>query len=76
VEFATPSSGFFIDNLADNLIASAFLHENSKEIRVIATGNAWTENHFSILYKSGVYGFRTFNIESLKNFKKFIATIT
>jgi deoxyribose-phosphate aldolase len=75
IEFAIPSSGFFIDNLADNLIASSFLHENSKEIRVIATGNAWTENHFSILYKSGVYGFRTFNIESLKNFKKFTATI-
>lgn len=76
VEFTAPSSGFFIDNLADNLIASSFLHENSKEIRVIATGNAWTENHFSILYKSGVYGFRVFNIECLKNFKKFVATIT
>jgi deoxyribose-phosphate aldolase len=72
IEFATPSSGFFIDNLADNLIASSFLHENSKEIHVIATGNAWTENHFSILYKSGVYGFRTFNLESLKKFNKFV----
>lgn len=74
IEFAAPSTGFFIDNLADNLIASSFLHENSKEIHVIATGNAWTERHFSILYKSGVYGFRTFNLESLKKFNKFVLT--
>lgn len=73
ISFATPSTGFFIDNLADNLIASAFLHENSKEINVIATGNAWTENHFSILNKSGVFGFRTFSIECLKRYAKFTA---
>lgn len=71
ISFVTPSTGYFIDNLADNLIASAFLHENSKEINVIATGNAWTENHFSILNKSGIFGFRTFNIQSLKSFKEF-----
>jgi len=71
ISFACPSTGFFIDNLADNLIASSFLHENSKEINVIATGNAWTEHHFSILNKSGVFGFRTFNLECLKRYQKF-----
>jgi len=71
IGFASPSTGFFIDNLADNLIASAFLHENSKEINVIATGNAWTDHHFSILNRSGVFGFRTFNIESLRRYRKF-----
>lgn len=71
IGFASASTGFFIDNLADNLIASAFLHENSKEINVIATGNAWTENHFSILNRSGIFGFRAFNIESLRRYRKF-----
>lgn len=73
ITFAVTSTGFFIDNLADNLIASSFLHQNSKEIRVICTGNAWTENHFSILNKSGIYGFRTFKLEPLKTFKKFVS---
>lgn len=71
ITFACPSTGFFIDNLADNLIASSFLHQNSKEVNVIATGNAWTEHHFSILNKSGVFGFRTFNLESLKRYQVF-----
>lgn len=71
IEFAMPSTGFFIDNLADNLIASSFLHQNSKELKIIATGNAWTDDHFSILNKSGIFGFRTFNIECLKNFRNF-----
>ena len=71
ITFAAPSTGFFIDNLADNLIASAFLHQNSKEVNVIATGNAWTEHHFSILNKSGVFGFRAFHIECLKRYKVF-----
>lgn len=73
IPFATPSTGFFIDNLADNLIASSFLHENSKEINVIATGNAWTEHHFSILNKSGVFGFRAFNTECLKKHINFLS---
>lgn len=71
ISFSATSTGFFLDNLADNLIASAFLYENSKEINVIATGNAWTENHFSIVNRSGIFGFRTFNIECLKNYNKF-----
>jgi len=73
ITFAAPSTGFFIDNLADNLIASSFLHENSKEINVLATGNAWTERHFNILNKSGVFGFRAYNIECLRRYSKFIS---
>lgn len=73
ITFVAPSTGFFIDNLADNLIASAFLHENSKEINVLATGNAWTDRHFNILNKSGVFGFRAYNIECLRRYSKFIS---
>jgi deoxyribose-phosphate aldolase len=76
ISFSFPSTGFFLDNLADNIIASSFLHQNSKEINVISTGNLWTENHFSILNKSGVYGFRTFSIHVLKKYRKFLSDNT
>jgi len=63
-----PSSGYFIDNLADNILASIFLHSNSKNLNVICSGNIWTEKHFETIIKSGLFGFRTNSIHSLKNF--------
>lgn len=66
-----PSTGFFIDNLADNILASVFLHQNSKEVNVIATGNAWTEHHYNIIARSGIYGIRTFSTHIVKDFEKY-----
>lgn len=66
-----PSSGYFIDNLADNILASIFLHQNSKELKVICTGNMWTDKHFETIKKSGLFGFRTNSLHSLKNFIQF-----
>jgi deoxyribose-phosphate aldolase len=67
-----PSTGYFLDNLADNLIASVFLHENSKDINVYCTGNSWTENHFNIIEKTGLYGVRVFSRPALQNLIKIL----
>ena len=66
-----PSSGYFLDNLADNILASIFLHQNSKDLNVICTGNIWNNKHFETIIKSGLYGFRTTSVYSLKNFIEF-----
>lgn len=66
-----PSTNYFLDNLADNILASIFLHQNSKNINVLCTGNMWTDKHFETLRKSGLKGFRTNYISSLKNFSIF-----
>jgi deoxyribose-phosphate aldolase len=68
ITYVYPSTGFFLDNLADNILASIFLHQNSKDLNVISTGNIWTEKHFETIIKSGLFGFRTTSIHSLKNF--------
>lgn len=68
IQHVYPSSGYFIDNLADNILASIFLHSNSKNLNVICSGNIWTEKHFETIIKSGLFGFRTNSIHSLKNF--------
>lgn len=70
IKYAYPSSGFFIDNLADNMIASSFLYQNSKEINIICSGNLWLNKHFDMMIRSGIYGFRTFSPHIIKNFKK------
>jgi deoxyribose-phosphate aldolase len=71
VKYVYPSSGYFIDNLADNILASIFLHQNSKDLNVISTGNLWNEKHFETLVKSGLFGFRTYSIHSLESFLRF-----
>lgn len=71
IHYIYPSTGFFLDNLADNILASIFLHQNSKDLNIICTGNIWTDKHFETIIKSGLFGFRTSSIYSLKNFMVF-----
>lgn len=71
IKFVFPSTGYFIDNLADNILASIFLYQNSKDLNVMCTGNIWTNKHFETIKKSGLFGFRTNSIHSLKNFISF-----
>jgi deoxyribose-phosphate aldolase len=71
IRYIFPSSGFFIDNLSDNILASIFLYKNSKEINIFSTGNIWNDSHFETINKSGLYGFRTYSIECLKNYNTY-----
>lgn len=71
VKYIFPSTGYFLDNLADNILASIFLHENSKNLNILSTGNIWTDKHFETIGKSGLFGIRTSAISTLQNFIKF-----
>lgn len=71
IQYVFPSSGYFIDNLADNLIASVFLYQNSKNINILCTGDAWTDKHFANINKSGLFGIRLSSYHGLKNYLAF-----
>lgn len=71
VEYVFPSSGLFLDNITDNIIASVFLYKNSKNLKIISTGNIWLNKHFESIINSGLFGFRTSSINTLQNFVKF-----
>lgn len=71
IKYIFPSSGYFLDNIADNILASIFLYKNSKELKIISTGNIWQDKHFETLLNSGLFGFRTSSICNLENFNKF-----
>lgn len=72
IQYLYPSTNYFIDNLADNILAAIFLHQNSKNINVYCTGNIWTNKHFETIQKSGLFGFRTTSVHALQNFVDFI----
>jgi deoxyribose-phosphate aldolase len=63
-----PSTGYFIDNLTDNIIAASFLHQNSKNLEIYCSGNIWSEKHFELLNKASVFGIRISSIHILKKF--------
>lgn len=71
IHYVFPSSGYFLDNMADNILASIFFYKNSKDLKIISTGNAWNDQHFETLGKSGLFGFRTSSTNILDNFVKF-----
>lgn len=71
IEYVFPSSGYFLDNISDNILACIFLHKNSKNLKIISTGNIWLDKHFESLINSGLFGFRTCSIYALQNFAKF-----
>ncbi|NDB60332.1 hypothetical protein EB001_18035, partial [bacterium] len=68
VNYIFPSSGYFLDNLADNIIASVFLHQHSKNLKIICSGNIWNTKHFETIQKSGLFGFRTNSYHAIENF--------
>lgn len=65
-----PSSGFFLDNIDDNIIACAYLNKKTG-INTIINGNTWTKQQIQNIINSGMYGFSTNNISSLQMFKDF-----
>lgn len=71
IHYILPSSGYFIDNIADNILASIFLYKNSKDLKVICTGNCWKDAHFDSVINSGLFGFRTSSIQALENFASY-----
>lgn len=71
IKYIFPSSGYFLDNLADNILASIFLHNNSKDLKIISTGNVWNNKHFDTIIRSGLFGLRTTSIHTLQNFLQF-----
>lgn len=74
VKYVFPSSGYFIDNIADNILASIFLYKNSQDLKIISTGNLWQDKHFETMLNSGLFGFRSSSITIIENFAKFRLT--
>lgn len=64
VDCVYPSSGFFLDNIEDNIIACAYL--NSKTgIKTIINGNIWKKNQIENILKIKPYGISTNQTNSL-----------
>jgi deoxyribose-phosphate aldolase len=61
-----PSTGYFIDDINDNIIASAMINKKEPSINIICNGNIWNTNHINIVNKAKLYGLRVSSINGLE----------
>ncbi|NDB61096.1 hypothetical protein EB001_22040, partial [bacterium] len=68
VDIIYPSTGYFIDNIEDNLIACSYLTEKTG-IKTIVNGNVWTKKQMDNILKMNPHGFSTSIINNFALFK-------
>lgn len=62
-----PSTGYLLDNLADNILACGLISKKVDKIQIISNGNIWNDTHMDLLNKtSNIFGIKCHNIHSLK----------
>lgn len=65
-----PSTGYSLDDINDNLIASAMINKKVPSINIISNGNVWNQNQVDSIKKAGLYGIRVNSINALRLFNK------
>lgn len=65
IKIIYPSTGFFIDNLDDNILACQYLNKKTG-IDTIINGNVWTKKQIDQISRSNLYGFSCNNLYALK----------
>lgn len=62
-----PSTSFFIDSISDNILASMTLQSKNSDLKIIITGQAWTDKHINmILDNDNIFAYKTTNIYTLE----------
>lgn len=61
-----PSSGYMLDNISDNILASIMINKKVPNINIICNGNVWYVDQIDNIIKNKIYGLRVNSINALK----------
>ena len=61
-----PSTGYSLDEINDNILASALINKKIPNIKIICNGNIWQSKHLVSIEKAGLYGVRVNSINGLE----------
>lgn len=64
------STGYFLDDINDNIIAASMITKKNADTNIVLTGNVWTIDHINNIIKSGMAGIRINNIVGLELFNQ------
>lgn len=66
IKIIYPSTGYFLDELSDNMLASALINQKVADINIVINGNIWNPKHIQTLKSNKhIYGCKTNNLYSL-----------
>jgi deoxyribose-phosphate aldolase len=66
IKIIYPSTGYFIDDIADNITASALINKKVPEIGIISNGNIWNESHIKLIKNANLFGLRVNSLNALE----------
>ena len=65
-----PSSGHFLDDISDNILAAALINKRVPEINIVSNGNIWNNDHIKLVKNSKLYGLRVNSLNALELLSK------
>lgn len=60
-----PSSGFFLDNIMDNILAAGMINKKVPKMNIICNGNIWNLDQIGNINKLNLYGIRLNSLNGL-----------
>lgn len=66
IDTVIPSTGFRLDDLADNIIASALIQKKNPNLTIICNGKIWNTSHIDLIKKAKLSDIRVHSINSLE----------
>ena len=59
-----PSTGYFLDDINDNILACALINKKVK-INIISNGNIWNQDQIHKIYKANLFGIKVNSVNAL-----------
>jgi deoxyribose-phosphate aldolase len=66
VQVIYPSTGYSLDDISDNIIASALINKKVPNINIICNSNFWNNNHLKMIKNNQLYGLRINSLNGLQ----------
>lgn len=60
-----PSTGFMLDDISDNILASALINKKIPNIHIICNGNFWNNQHAELIKRAKLYGLKVNSLNAL-----------
>lgn len=64
-----PSTGYLLDDVYDNILASGLINKKVPNINIVCNGNIWNNQQVDTIKKANLYGVRVSSLNALKLLK-------
>lgn len=75
IETVLPSTGFGLDEIADNIIAAALINKKLPALKIVCNGNIWTDKHVELIQKANLPSIRVNSANALELLYKKMNTL-